>query len=233
MTGWQSKTCLAVMLAVSALACGSGGRQLAGGEPYPPSGSLLATLRVPRLIEPRLSVETDYAPCPVAILSDTMIPPSRCVSPVSGTAPPPSVLALAVRAARSIQSNANADAFHTAAIIDLAWGGSGKSLDQSISYLRTASRLEDCSTATLSDLSAALLLRAGRNQCSGDLVEAIEQADRATAVEPRNLAARYNLAIALERLNLTDETDSAWTTYAAMDRSSPLESRHGRRGITR
>jgi len=140
-------------------------------------------------------------------------------------------MVLAARAAASIQSDADPDALHTAALVDLVWGDSGKSLDQSISYLRAAAR-QDNSAATLADLSAALLVRAGRTQDSGDLVEAMEQADRAIALEPRSVVARYNLALALERLDLTSETDSAWTRYAAIDRSSPWANEARRRRIS-
>jgi hypothetical protein len=54
------------------------------------------------------------------------------------------------------------------------------------------------------DLAAALLVRAERHQTPRDLVEAIEVADLALELKPRNEAARFNLALGLERLGSTD-----------------------------
>ncbi len=231
MNGWRSAAGAILVCGVSALTGSCRTRTFAADSSIRGRGDLLAQLHVPRRIEPRLSVETTYAPCHLIIESDTTIASSRCRDPKTDHTPPAYVLALATRAAAVIQSNTSADAFHTAALIDLIWGDSGKSLDQSISYLRAAAKLETNSASTLADLSAALLVRAGGTQDSGDLVDAMEQADRALDIEPHNLTARFNLALALGRLNLASESDSAWTAYAGADASSPWanEARHTRR----
>lgn len=47
-------------------------------------------------------------------------------------------------------------------------------------------------------------MRAERNQTPRDLLEAMEAADWAVELEPGNAAARFNLALALDRLGLDD-----------------------------
>ncbi len=72
----------------------------------------------------------------------------------------------------------------------------------------------------LVDLSAALLVRAERDQTPRDLLEAIETADRAVRLEPRDPAARFNLALGLDLLGLDGQADAAWKAYLEVDRTS-------------
>ncbi|MFL5383735.1 MAG: CHAT domain-containing protein [Longimicrobiaceae bacterium] len=72
----------------------------------------------------------------------------------------------------------------------------------------------------MTDLAAAYLVRAERTHDVRDLLEALESADRAVTLQPRSPAARYNLALALDRLLLDDEAASAWRHYLHFDSTS-------------
>jgi CHAT domain-containing protein len=110
---------------------------------------------------------------------------------------------------------------HAAALIDLLYeGGVGKSLQRAISSLQTAARLSDRPAPVLADLAAAYLVRAERAGTPRDLLAAIEAAEEALQHELRNRAALYNLALALQRLGLVEETAEAWRGYLAADAAS-------------
>lgn len=108
-----------------------------------------------------------------------------------------------------------------AALSDLLYGpGDGKSLQQAISSLQTAARLAERPAPVLADLAAAYIVRAERAQTPRDLLAAIETAHAALEREPGNRAARYNLALAIERLELQDEAAREWRNYLAVDSAS-------------
>jgi CHAT domain-containing protein len=110
----------------------------------------------------------------------------------------------------------------TLAIIDLfASDERGRALDRSITSLRRLAALADHPAPVLADLSAALIVRAERTQAPRDLLEGYETAEQALRHEPRNLAALYNRALALERYGLVDETAKDWQAYLAVDSRSP------------
>jgi CHAT domain-containing protein len=110
---------------------------------------------------------------------------------------------------------------HAAALIDLLFeNAAGKSLQRSISSLQMAERLADRPAPVLADLAAAYLVRAERNGAPRDLAAAIEAAEQALEREPGSLAARYNLALALERLDLLGEAAQEWRNYLAADGTS-------------
>ena len=72
----------------------------------------------------------------------------------------------------------------------------------------------------LSDLAAAYLARAIRNNQAQDLQKALATADRATKADPRMAEAWFNLAYALERLSLADQARAAWQEYLTIDDQS-------------
>lgn len=79
----------------------------------------------------------------------------------------------------------------------------------------------DPSAETLSDLSAALLVRA-EDLDEGDLfVDALAAADRALRIKPDLTPARFNKALALERLGLARHARREWVEFLRRDRSSP------------
>ncbi|HEY8104480.1 MAG TPA: hypothetical protein VIE46_00160, partial [Gemmatimonadales bacterium] len=149
------------------------------------------------------------------------MPAARCAGSRVDSIPSPAILALADSTRKRLGVEADPDALHVAAIIDLLWAGSeGIPLERSVSYLRTASRLTDHPAAVLTDLAAALLVRAERHQTGRDLLEAIDAASGAVALEPTNEGARFNLALGLERLGLDGQAQRAWRAVLQVDSTS-------------
>jgi CHAT domain-containing protein len=135
-----------------------------------------------------------------------------------------------------LRDSAGADALHAAALVDLRWGDSaGKSLAQSIEYLNGAARTAERPESPLADLAAAHLVRAEREGEPRELVAALDAAARAARAAPRHAAARFNLALAAERLGLDSRADSEWMHYLAIDSTSlwAAEARERRGALSR
>lgn len=71
------------------------------------------------------------------------------------------------------------------------------------------------------DLSCAYLARSRAHRQPEDLVKALAAADRAMRAGHDTVEARFNRALALEGLHLTDAAIAAWREYLAIDPSSP------------
>lgn len=156
-----------------------------------------------------------------AITPRLSISPARGPRTLAARRNPARVSRIAARAAQGVRDSADASAMHTAALIDLLFeNGTRKSLQRSISSLQTAARLAERPAPVLVDLAAAYLVRAERDHTPRDLAAAIEAAEQALEREPGNEAARYNLALALERLDLLGEAAQEWRNYLAADGTS-------------
>ena len=71
----------------------------------------------------------------------------------------------------------------------------------------------------MSDVAAAYYVRAQRKDQPSDFLLALEAADQAIAAAPELPAARFNRALALEALGLTEEAIAAWDEFLKSDRS--------------
>lgn len=128
---------------------------------------------------------------------------------------------ISTRAAQSTRLGADPDAMRAAALIDLLYEpGPGKSLQRSISFLQAAARLTSRRSEVLADLAAAYLVRAERAGTPRDLLAATEAAEEALEREPRNPAALFNRALALQRFGLVEEAARGWREYLAVDSAS-------------
>lgn len=165
-------------------------------------------------IAPRVSIMTRFRPCGDSTTTRGTIPVASCT--VSKTRSTPGDAVAALQAAPDSQQ------LHLAALVDLAaTDSSGRMLERSISGLRRAAVRSENPAPVLADLSAALIVRAERNQAPRDLLEAYEVAERAITRQPRNQAALYNRALAIHRLGLVDTTRDAWAAFLAADPGSP------------
>ena len=72
----------------------------------------------------------------------------------------------------------------------------------------------------LSDLSAAYLVQATRNNQPDGIAKALTMADRALKADDRLAEAWFNRALALERLAMVGEARSAWSDYLKVDSRS-------------
>jgi CHAT domain-containing protein len=79
--------------------------------------------------------------------------------------------------------------------------------------VRTLKKLADrpkAPASVLSDLAAAYLVRAQRNDRPSDVVRALDAADRAVNLDPRAPASRFNQALALEALGFDEKAITSW-----------------------
>ncbi|HEX8394626.1 MAG TPA: CHAT domain-containing protein [Longimicrobium sp.] len=192
----------ALLLAVSS--CNAGGTN--------PLAMLRRDLNGSRLIEPRVSVSAQYAPC------ERHSAGGACAAGGAAAARAAEIKAAAVA---QMKRRPTADALHALGLLDLLWAGEGeKRISVSIQHLQSAARLSSEQSAVLADLAAAYLLRASRGGGMRDLFAAIETADEALADDPRNGAARYNLALALDRAGLDGEAGREWGEIARAEGGS-------------
>jgi CHAT domain-containing protein/tetratricopeptide (TPR) repeat protein len=176
------------------------------------AGRLARELRGIRTIEPRLSIAPAYSVCQHDASADTTsIQSSECdvTAPISAD-----LGSLAANVANAVRTSPDPQSLQAAATLDLVWAGKDGPIDQPIEYLRMAATLAARPAPILSDLAAAYLVRAGRAHDGRDLAQAIETAAQATELEPTNVTARFNLALALERFGLEDQAHAAWTALA-------------------
>ena len=212
----------AAAVAVGALLCIGGGLACVGELSVctsPPRGLIgeLARTRPARAAGAQLSIATTYQRCPAQVPPDGTIAQARCPG-ASGERAPSAALDIAQRASAAVHAGVDADGMHAAALIDLLWADSaGKSLARSISYLQAAARLSDRPVPVLVDLAAACIARAEMDQDPRNLLDAIEATDRALQLEPRNEAARFNAALARDRLRLDEQAARAWSEFLAVD----------------
>lgn len=164
-----------------------------------------------RLIGPRLSISRRHAPCPARVPPGGTIPRTTC--PARRT-PPAALRATVARAG----SDPLDPAAYAAALSDVLWAdGGGISLDRSISFLHTAARLAEKPAVALADLSGAYLARAELRQGADDLFRALDAAARALELDPRNAAACFNHATALEYVGADWSAAKAWERCAMID----------------
>jgi len=165
-------------------------------------------------VAPRLSLIDEFRPCTERLTPAGTIPVADCPAPHRWLRRGPPRLPV---------SNASTDprSQRLLALVDLvAQDPRGIALDRSISSLRRLAELSGDSAPVLADLAAALIVRAERTQAPRDLLEAYEMAEQAVAREPRNAAALYNRALAIDRIGLVDEGVAAWQAYLAADSTS-------------
>lgn len=201
---------LTLIVSLGALAtCG------AGGETDKPLAALVKALEFSP-VAARLSITTGFRACPEAVPDGGTVLRARCPALPERTAARLADVAVRARAAGDDPAS-----MHALALVDLAAeDSSGRALERAISTLRQAAALSDLPGPALADLAAALIARAERTQAPRDLLEAYETAEQSLRHEPRNPAALYNRALALDRFGLVDETASDWQAYLAADSTS-------------
>ncbi|HET6229175.1 MAG TPA: hypothetical protein VFE05_03790, partial [Longimicrobiaceae bacterium] len=153
-------------------------------RPFPPLLTRVAAaiLQKPGLT-PRLSVHADVDGCSSGLAGFASGALRSCVGASISPQSYGSLIALAGEARRALGGPSEAEALHALGLIDLARpDGRGKALDRAITSLRDAAQI-DGSAAIWSDLSAAYLTRDRMMQNPRDLMEAIEAADRAVALD--------------------------------------------------
>ena len=165
-------------------------------------------------VSPRLSVGVRHRPCTEHVPAGGTVPRADCPAPRARRRP-------TAADAGIVPGSDDPHSIHGLALLDLvADDPRGIALDRAITSLRRVIELSDDPTPALVDLSAALIVRAERQQTPRDLLEAYETAYKATERQPHNPAALYNRALALERFGLVEETAEDWKLAIAADPAS-------------
>lgn len=166
--------------------------------PQSPRHTLAEILGRARFSEGRLTGENRYSP---PLSADLRIEPTR------------ELLAASRRISEGVERDASPTSLADAAFLQLANGWE----NEAITSLQRALSQESDDPKLWSDLAAAYLQRGLRHQKPVDLVEALESAARAVQLKPSLIEARFNLAIALERLHLSSEAIVAWREFLILD----------------
>lgn len=167
-----------------------------------------------RTFAARLSIDTEYSRCTAQPpKGGETLRPEECAG--AGEGP------LSQRELMAAAKSSHPDSLQAYGLATLIWRDDKESsLDAAILRLETALRLSPGSVALRVDLSAAHLVRAERTWNPRDLFQALQYAGEALAREPRNAAALFNAALALQWFGLDWAADDAWHRYLAVDSTS-------------
>ena len=88
-------------------------------------------------------------------------------------------------------------------------------IDDAIALLRSVVRDAPSKAKPSSDLGAALLARGEMKGRPDDLIEALSVIEKALESEPTLREGLFNRAVALEKLHLDEQAETAWTDYLA------------------
>lgn len=167
---------------------------------------LVAAVGAQRTIEPRLTGGFAYAP---------LRAPTRSGEPAAGYQSPDVKIA-AAKIEKLATQHRSAEALGSLGIAHLVMGD----LDKAVAVLEEAADRPNPTAQVLSDLSAAYLARGTAHERVQDVARALAQAERAIKADPRVNEARFNRALALERLSLSDQAREAWEDYLKADTQS-------------
>ncbi|MFL6194801.1 MAG: CHAT domain-containing protein [Thermoanaerobaculia bacterium] len=115
---------------------------------------------------------------------------------------------------------------------ELLRSGTGDVLDQAVRRLELSAAADPENAQTWNQLAAVYLTRAERLNSPRDLLRFYEAADRAVRLDGSLLKARFNRALALERLYLAPAATAAWDGYLELEQApgwrKEAEERHER-----
>lgn len=178
--------------------------------------SEFADARPRRVASALFSVPVEYHPCfVIRAKADETVPRETCAGDGGRLA--------GFEALADAGASSDPDSLQASALLAIIGDDrTEQAADSAIERLSRALRLSHQRVPLLVDLSGAHLVRAQRTQNPRDLVEALDYALQAVAAEPRNTAARFNTALALQTLGIDEQAEIAWTEYLRIDSTSPL-----------
>lgn len=178
--------------------------------------TLAARLGERRRIEPRLTGGFAHARCQTETSAPDLIPDPRC----SALPSDPSLGRIVARMGRQRGGRPSSAAFHEQGIGELILGEGPESAGRAVAALEQAVAAAPHDARLLSDLSAAYLVRAQRDDEPLDLMRGLSTAERALHEKGDLAEARFNRALALQLLFLETEAVAAWQQYLETDSSS-------------
>jgi CHAT domain-containing protein/tetratricopeptide (TPR) repeat protein len=189
----------------------------------------LAAARPARVLSPRFSIPVEYRRCAAHRRAGETVPRDSC----GAASEPPAALETLDTLAATWEST-DPDSLQASALVAmLGFDETEKPLDVAIARLSRALPLSSRRVPLLVDLSGAHLARAQRTQDPRDLLQGLDYALEALDSEPRDSAALFNTALALELLGLDEQGTLAWTAYLRVDSTSrwAAEARRRQQGL--
>jgi len=174
-----------------------------------------------RRVEPRTSLGERWSECRPPDRTD-LIPDVSCAPvPPIGSAERNRLIRTVAQIRTAAAQDENARALHLLGLAQLLAGdeSAGPETDEAVAILERAHVLAEDDAAILSDLAAARLVAAQRNDRPLDLVAALEAADSALERDPSFGPALFNRALALTSLRLQGEARAAWSRCLEQDGS--------------
>jgi CHAT domain-containing protein len=225
------RSTILLFVVVPAVLCGVAISRLSGTRARLEPLQEMARMRPTRAFAARISIPTTYHDC-----TATPPPPGDSLRTVTTeTCGESDEGDLDLPGLAGAGQSTDPDSLQASALAAMIWPDDMRqeALDDAIARLERAYRLSP-RAALLVDLSAAHLLRAERMQYPRDLHAAREHALQALKLEPRNQAALYNLALALQEAALDEAAGRAWDAYLAVDATSQWadEARLRKRALT-
>jgi len=175
-----------------------------------------------RRIEPRTSLGERWSECRSLDRTD-LIPDVRCTTlPPIGSGERIRLIRTVAQIRTAAPQDESAKALHLLGLAQLlaADESAGPETDEAVAILERAHVLAEDDAAILSDLAAARLVAAQRNDRPLDLVAALEAADAALDRDPNSEPALFNRALALSTLHLRREARAAWSRCMERDGSA-------------
>lgn len=201
------------LLLGAGLALAATGGVAYAGRTHPGVMATLERARPARVFSARLSIATPYRPCTVRTRPGETVPRDACGAPNEYPAE--------LDALETAAGSTDPDSLQASALLAMVAGeGKEQSLDRAIEQLGKALLVSPRQVPLLVDLSGAHLFRAQRAQAPRDLLAGLEYALEALEREPRNTAALFNTALALDALAADDQARLAWNAYLRVDSTS-------------
>ncbi|HEX8430903.1 MAG TPA: hypothetical protein VF625_06425, partial [Longimicrobium sp.] len=176
--------------------------------------SELAGARPSRGASPQFSIAVEYHPCSVLRKrEEETVPRESCGAD-------PARLAH-LEALADAGASSDPDSLQASALLSIIGDDQTEhAADSAIERLSRALLLSRRRAPLLVDLAAAHLVRAQRTQNARDILAGMDHALEAVELEPRNTAARFNAALAMQMWGLDEEAEIAWTEYLRIDSTS-------------
>lgn len=189
-------------------------------EDSSPNRLIASILDEHRIVEPRLTRGSAYSPC-----REEQKPTTLVVLPSCSTVSRLKLAQLLRRLEHSTATRgeegwaANSEALGDLGVAYLMLGNPA-SVQKAVAVLSEAARKQPRNAAMHSDLAAARIVLAGVLGEPYELVRSLDASEQALSLAPELPAARFNRALALERLFLTEEAIAAWKSYQEVDPDS-------------
>jgi len=212
---------LALLACAVVAACIPGVTGCASQREPPTVPQLARILHHARIVEPMLSGGLAFSPCQSLATSGRLLVRTECSPlPRRGSSEAKDLARFTASVTAWAHRSPSAATLQAGGLAFLVQGQSAKLLDHAVELLSRAAALAPRDATIASDLAAAYLVRAEREDSPRDLVIALARSHDALSLDPALPAARFNLALARGKLHLGIGAAAALQAYLQLDAHS-------------